>query len=346
MSTHVTPEQLDRLRRGTLPPADVTAVGRHATACASCGSAVAEALALESKTRDLRLQIDAGDESEHLPEDALMACADGFDHEHLQECASCRAEVEEMRMLKRSMRPRRRWPLYAAAAAASIAAIAILLSLLGRRPDAVPVPQPPVITQSSPPAPVGYGRAEWDRGVADAKQARAFRVPAIVEQLRPPRSTFRGSSEKDPLELHPNGSIVASTRPRLRWSRLEGATYNVIFQLGDRVIESGRLASLYWTPPRTLERGREYAWQVETTLRGVRALHPQTPAPPARFRVVEQSAIDEIDAARRQYPDDALLHAAILARHGLRDEALAALDSLHRDPALANDLRASLRTWP
>lgn len=348
MSTHVTPDQLDRLRAGALPPEEVTAVGRHASACESCGRAVAEAFAPASRTRDLRIRIEAGDDVEHLSEDVLMTCADGRDHEHLRECESCRAEVEELRRLRRDMRPRRVWPLYAVAA--SVAAVAITVIL--REPRTVePVPAPPTarpaVTRTPPAVEKGYDRAEWNRWVAEAKQARAFAVPAVVEEMRPRPTSFRGPADRDDLRLRPNGIVVAGTRPRLRWSKRGQATYNVILQAGDTIVESGPLTEPLWTPEDALQRGHEYAWQVETTIGGTTSMYPQTPAPPARFRVADQSAIDEIEDARKRHPDDALLHATLLARLGLRDDALDALERLERtDAALAGELRTSIDRWP
>ncbi len=100
-------------------------------------------------------------------------------------------------------------------------------------------------------------------------------------------------------------------------------------------------------PRQNLKRGREYLWQVETTIGDARSIYPKAPDPPARFRVLAQRALDEIDDVRKRYPNDPLLHAVILARHGLRDETLEALERLGRsDEALAADLRESVRRWP
>ena len=115
---------------------------------------------------------------------------------------------------------------------------------------------------------------------------------------------------------------------------------------GSEIVGSGALAES-WTPSFDLKRGDEYAWQVERTVRGVRSIHPAAPAAPTRFRVLAAGAADEINEARTRYPDDFLLHAVILAHHGLRKEALEAVDRLQRgDATLASDLRKSLRIWP
>ena len=336
----------------------VAALGGHAATCELCRSAVGEVFPVDRMTRDLRMRIDAGHELEHLSGDELMACADGTlrDDAHLQECDVCRAEVDELLRFRKEMRPRpgpprRKWLPYAIAA--SIAAVLLAILLFDRAPG-TPATRPHASTTSSvtpPPPPVvvatGYGRPEWDAWVADVKTRRALPMPAIVAELRPQPSQLRGGAEADDLRLSPDHAVVAATRPRFQWAKRQGASYNVILRNGDEIVESGALTDPQWTPPHDLQRGREYLWQVEMTVDGVRSIYPKTPDPPARFRVLEQSALDEIGEARKRYPEDSLLHAVILARHGLRDDAIAALDRLKQsDAALAASLRESLRHWP
>ncbi|MEA2462988.1 MAG: hypothetical protein QOJ98_735, partial [Acidobacteriota bacterium] len=165
-----------RLRDGSLPPALVAEVGGHAATCEPCGRAVGEALSLHRMTRDLRIQLEAAHELEHLSGEELMACADGTLRKdvHLEECESCRAEVDELIRFKSAIGPRmrRRWVPYAVAAA--IAAIAVTIPLLDRAPHAPAMPPRhsttpgPVPPEPSPVAvATGYVRPEWDAWVAD-----------------------------------------------------------------------------------------------------------------------------------------------------------------------------------
>lgn len=341
---HVTAEQLRRLRDRTLPPAATAEVGRHAAACDACGRAVREAMSLDGMTRNVQVQFEA----EHLSDDELMACADGTGREpaHLRECDVCRNEVDELRAFRGSMRPRRRWLPFAIAASLALFAIALAFVLRQRTH-----PAPPVVATSTPPVPsppaLPPRPAEWEAWVADARAKRALPMPADVAELWPHETELRGAAEADELRLSPDHVVVATTRPEFRWAARKGARYVVILREGRDVVQSRALTEPRWTPPHELHRGSEVLWQVEVTSGGARSLYPKAPAPPARFRVLSQSAVDEIAQVRRRDPDDALLEAVVLARHGLRAETLAALDRLQRsDPALATDLRASLRDWP
>jgi hypothetical protein len=328
-------------------------VGGHAARCESCGRAVREALSLDRMSRDLRMQIEES-EPGHLSDDELMASADGWEGNdaHLAECRICLNELDAIKTFKKRLEPRDWMPI---TIAASITAIAITIFLLKRAPTAQPIP-PRISTTStgvvSPrPVPVavakGYGRPEWDAWVADVKSRRALPMPAVIAELRPKKSQLRGETDEDDLRLSPDQAIVASAQPQFRWAEKKGASYNVIVQNGDQIVESGALTESQWRPRHDLKRGREYLWQVELTIDGARSIYPKAPDPPARFRVLEQSALDEIDDARKRYPDDPLLHAVILARHGLRDETLTELDRLkQRDAALAAALRDSLGNWP
>ncbi|HEX7153235.1 MAG TPA: hypothetical protein VF618_17250 [Thermoanaerobaculia bacterium] len=357
-SSHVTAEQLDRLRDGSLPPAQVTVVGGHAATCEACGRAVGEVVSPARMTRDLRVQLEAADDAGHLSDDELMAVADGTLHEdaHLNECEICRAEVAEIAEFRGAMRRRRParngWMPYAVAA--SIAAFALTILLVDRVPR-TPAAQPRAATTSSPVATesprvvvaaTDPARPEWESWVADVKARRALPVPAVIAELRPQKSLLRGGSEDEDLRLSPDQTVVSLTRPELRWASRAGASYSVILRDGDAIVESGALTDARWKPRHELKRGREYLWQVEVTAGGERSLYPKAPDPPARFRVLEQSALQKIDEVRKQHPEDALLHAVLLARHGLRDETLEAIDRLEgSDAALAADLRESVEGW-
>ncbi|HEX2833956.1 MAG TPA: hypothetical protein VHW00_13175 [Thermoanaerobaculia bacterium] len=325
---------------------------------------MSEALSVQRLLRDVRVQFEVA-EDEHLSEELLMAYADDAlpadardaARAHCDECDRCRADVEELRRLQFVMRRKRspRWVPYAIAAAAAAILALVLLPLLYERSPAplTPVKRAPSVKRvvvppaSTAPVVTGYGEKRWDEWVARAKETRTLAAASILAQLKPAKTTLRGTETADALELHPNGSVVLETRPRFHWNARESGTYNVILQDGDRIIESGLLTSASWVPPFDLRRGGEYGWQVEVTIGEERSIHPLAPAPPAKFVVLDDAAVKEIRDALQRHPNDALLHAVLYARYGLREETASALEALRGgEPELANALRKSLDAWP
>src|SRR5882672_2358082 len=74
MSEHVTPDDLQRFRRGELPPAEVLAVTRHLGSCAAC-AALAKAGSGPAAAESLRLAL-AGS-PEHVTAEELSDYVDG-----------------------------------------------------------------------------------------------------------------------------------------------------------------------------------------------------------------------------------------------------------------------------
>lgn len=350
----MTCRQIDRLEDGRASLAQIAEIRRHAAECPDCAAALEHTAGRIAG--ELRDQIDLEKHTlEHLDADVLMNHADGSLHgaeletarAHLENCAACRSEVEEIQALRRKIQPRSSPPFWTIAASVA-AAIAIVFVFVLQRDDTparaidTPPPTPPPSVEART-----YSRADWQLAVTDAKRLREFPVPAAIERLYTQKSTLRGASQQDSASLTPDGDVVISSRPRLQWTARKFASYKVILQTQNGIVESPALTEPAWTPATDLAHGREYRWQVEITAGGVRSLHPRAPDPPARFKVLEQSAVDEIAEARTRYPDDPLLHAVILAKHGARTDALQALDQLEgSDPELARALRESLMKWP
>ena len=76
-----------------------------------------------------------------------------------------------------------------------------------------------------------------------------------------------------------------------------------------------------WTIPDSLERGRTYSWQVTAIKDGERIKSPTTPAPEARFIVLNASEAAELKKAKKKYYNSHLLLGVLYARAGLLDDA-------------------------
>src|SRR5688572_4656058 len=110
LSSHPSPDALDRYRRGLLPPEELLAVDDHLAACATCRDAalratpaVAPALAADALETLLGPPVD-----EHPGFEELAAYVDATQdvvarevmETHLADCASCREEVADLRAFK------------------------------------------------------------------------------------------------------------------------------------------------------------------------------------------------------------------------------------------------------
>lgn len=148
----------------------------------------------------------------------------------------------------------------------------------------------------------------------------------------------------------PVGKVVREDRPVLRWRALAGAvSYRaaVVDANFQAVAESGPMPATEWTPPAALRRGQTYYWQVTATLADdTRITSPSSPAPQAKFRVLEADAGEELRRLEQSAPDSHLARGVLYARAGLLDEAeseFRQLIALNPRSPLARKLLRSVR---
>jgi tetratricopeptide (TPR) repeat protein len=133
--------------------------------------------------------------------------------------------------------------------------------------------------------------------------------------------------------VNPVGKIVATDRPTLRWQPLAGATgYTVAIYDENlrRVAASELVTAASWTVTPPLVRGQVFTWQVRALKDGREVISPTPPAPEARFKVLEQARLNELNQAKRAQPNSHLLLGLLYAKAGLIDEAERELQTLAR----------------
>jgi len=147
----------------------------------------------------------------------------------------------------------------------------------------------------------------------------------------------------------PLGRVIKENQPTLRWKPLKDATGYSVAIVDDkfRVIEeSGKLSSTEWRPSKPLPRGTTYSWQVTATRAdGSEAVSPASPAPQARFRVLEQATIDDINRLEKSGHRSHLALGVLYAQAGLKQEArreFGLLVKANPRSALARKLLASV----
>lgn len=171
-------------------------------------------------------------------------------------------------------------------------------------------------------------------------------MPATLAAVLPARDSFR-SAAPDPVAtaaLRPSAQVLETRRPRFTWPASVGATYTVLVGAnGDLVAQSPVLRENVWQCDVDLAPGRTYSWQVEIRRGDEATMLPMPPEPTPRFHVLGAEARNELDAARRDAPDDHLLLGVLYARAGLRDEALRELNAAPEPEA--RTLAKSIEEW-
>ena len=345
---HLSREVLRRLARRELSPPETAEALRHVGECRECAQASIEELEPQIGALRSALSEDEGPWHPGHTELAHVAAgvADRAEREivesHLEDCALCREDLADLARLSRS-RPRRSiWRVAVTAAAAAAIALIVIL----QRSDDPPAPQAPAVvvttttkapatttttatsTQAPPPR---YANAEWATLVATAISTKTLPFP---RELGLTADVLRGSPTEPVSQVSPSGIAVDDARPRFTWPERDGATYVVsVFAGEEQVAQSDALTATTWRPPAPLPRGRTYVWQVEAVRDGAREILPAPPAPPAMFRIISKRERAELESARRLHPEDHVLHAALAARAGLRDQALASLRLAGNDEA-------------
>jgi len=124
---HLTPERMYEYARRALDPNDLLAADDHLIACAGCRSRIVDEAGLRatvsSLEREIRAALPSGpehlpyDQIESLAEDRLRGAAREIAETHSETCASCRAEIADLKGFAAAFRESRR-----AAAAALVAA--------------------------------------------------------------------------------------------------------------------------------------------------------------------------------------------------------------------------------
>ncbi len=124
--------------------------------------------------------------------------------------------------------------------------------------------------------------------------------------------------------VNPVGVVVRGDRPTLRWQPLSGATsYTVTLLDSDSgaTMTSPPLNATEWAVPRRLMRGGTYTWQVTAMKDGRDIISPAAPAPEARFKVLGQSKVAELERMERAKVNSHLTRGVLYAEAGLLSDA-------------------------
>jgi hypothetical protein len=338
---HITDEQIAQFRDRKLAPAELLEVDEHVAGCAPCRDRLAAGTNPFKAIRTLRADVVG-----HLQEQEIVACSEGSatpeQRAHLQDCAMCQAEVQDLSRFRTELHdtpraPRRatvtpitswkKWTM-PAAVAAGIVLIAGGVVWNARRHDAPQ--QAAVTTPKTTEAPLPPAeQAALDRAMASNRFDRA---PVLDQLIVKPGTLLGSKSETASFDLlSPVGTTVLSDRPLMRWTPVAGAAKYVVSIFDakfEKVAESPELTGTDWRVSKALPRGQVLIWQVTADRAGRRLRAPQPPAPEARFEVVPEDVANRIAAIEQQHPGNSLLRAVLYANAGALDEAEEALRAM------------------
>jgi Putative zinc-finger len=145
------------------------------------------------------------------------------------------------------------------------------------------------------------------------------------------RGETQGQNEFEVIS--PVGVVVESDHPTFQWNAHKDArqyqvkVYDNKFQL---VAESPELKTTTWSAANPLERGKFYSWKVDAHTANGTVTAPLVPAPEAKFKVLEEKKLKEIEELRVQSPDSHLLLAIAYKDAGLVQEASKELKALEK----------------
>jgi anti-sigma factor RsiW len=170
-------------------------------------------------------------------------------------------------------------------------------------------------------------QSEYQVMLREALMRQPQAKPELLAGLTRPPSSLMGGNSKQANEfsvVDPVGKVVITDRPAFRWSSLDGATAYAIEVYDEKfnpVAASAQLSSTSWTPPKPLQRGATYSWQVKAIKDGQQLTVPRPPAPQAKFRILDQERTNELAQAQRAYTPSHFMLGLLYLRSGLLDEA-------------------------
>jgi hypothetical protein len=176
--------------------------------------------------------------------------------------------------------------------------------------------------------------------------------PDILAEINGVKSDLRGTGDKPTFGLlSPVGVVIAEDRPVFKWEPLVGATaYRV--QVSDspsrEPISSDLLPETVtqWRLVEALRRGKVYSWIVIATVNGREIITPPVTMPEAKFKVLEEEKVRELNLTKRASSRLAL--GVFYAREGMLAEAEREFQMLvnnnPRSP-IAKRLLSTIESW-
>jgi hypothetical protein len=193
---------------------------------------------------------------------------------------------------------------------------------------------------------------EGQQAVKNALMSERVSTSDALAGLTGKAGTLMGGSKGSSVTfslLSPVGVVIRTDRPRLSWRPLPEASVYIVTVLDAdlRVVAtSPQISAPTWTPPRPLERGRVYSWQVAALKDDQRIIAPPATAPEARFQIIDKDTNDKLSVLESTERRSHLARGVLYAQAGLLEDAERELRALvKRNPKseVARKLLLSIR---
>jgi|ERR1041384_1522792 hypothetical protein len=173
--------------------------------------------------------------------------------------------------------------------------------------------------------------------------------PALKGWLTGAGNLRGGEGMKDTFApLSPIDVVIETDRPTFRWRSLEGAQHCMVTIFDSKlrqVASSGPVIRSEWTMPNALQRGVTYSWQITAVKDGEMIVSPKPPLPEARFRVLDQRAVDAL--AKVKETSSHLALGVFYWKHGLIEQSereFQALATANPDSSVVKELLANIHS--
>lgn len=140
-----------------------------------------------------------------------------------------------------------------------------------------------------------------------------------TNNLRSGSMTHSAFAPLDPIDM-----VVETDLPTFRWRALEGAEHYIvtIYDMKLRQVRtSGPVSGTAWTTSSSLERGVTYSWQISALKDGETVVSPKPPLPEARFRILDQRAVNALAKLKAVVGNSHLAMGVFYWKQGLLEDA-------------------------
>lgn len=191
------------------------------------------------------------------------------------------------------------------------------------------------------------------KSVKTALAGEGLSKPKALDDLSSPPIKLLGEPSKEIAFqlISPVGEVITEERPNFRWQPLSGGGSYVVSVFDENfnhVTQSSSLTRPSWTPISPLQRGQTYSWEVLAIKDGVKIRSTSSPAPRARFKVLEAEQLKALARLKQQKPASHLALGLMYARVGLVNEAEGEFRRLVKenpDSATAKKLLRTVQSW-